>query len=60
VSLVYWAEQGVIDFTEYKDSSSWAKQETLNPDYKVCVNKRKKREYLLGMGEWLIGKSRRM
>lgn len=46
VILVCWAEQRGRDFMGYIGSSSWAKQQTLNPYYQVCINKGKEGGYL--------------
>ena len=48
----------MIDFTGYEDNSSWIKQQTQNPDYKVHINSANERGYLLE--GWLISKSRRL
>lgn len=34
-NLFCWSEQCVIDFAGHKESSRWAKQQTLHPDYNV-------------------------
>ena len=39
----------MVDFTRYKDSSCWAKQQTLNLDCKVCITKGNEGGHLQGV-----------